>query len=402
MEMQAMMGSGHKSKVAYERAGAIQSETVMAVRTVSGLGREQKFIQLYETALDEPYKKEIKATFVRGIGYGFGQAATFGIFGLSFWYGATLVRDDKATIANMFKAIMAVIFGAMGAGQVVSMVPDLDKAKKAASEVFALQDRVPPINAMDNTGKSISKTKGALELDGVLFKYAQRQNQTILKRVDLKIEPGKTVALVGASGCGKSTVIQLLERFYDPDEGSVRIDGKDMKDLNVQDVRKLIGIVQQEPVLFSTTIRANILYGAPDATEEEMLAASKAANLHQFVEALRDKYDTEVGSKGSKLSGGQKQRVAIARALIRNPKILLLDEATSALDTKAERLVQDALDKAREGRTTLVIAHRLSTIQNADLIVAMESGRIKETGTHEELMDKKGVYYRMVMSRAEI
>ena len=216
---------------------------------------------------------------------------------------------------------------------------------------------------------------------------------------NLTVEAGKTYAIVGPSGCGKSTVIQLIQRFYDPDAGEVRLGGKDICSLNIKWLRNHIGLVAQEPILFDTTIAENIFYGTEDATMEDVKTAAKNANAHDFISKLPKGYDTPVGEGGTQLSGGQKQRIAIARALIRDPKILLLDEATSALDSESESIVQQALDRARAGRTTIVIAHRLSTIQNADVIVSIEKGSVVEKGTHLELMDKEGLYFDLVTAQ---
>ena len=224
----------------------------------------------------------------------------------------------------------------------------------------------------------------------------------MLDGFSLQLEAGKTYALVGPSGCGKSTVIQLLQRFYDPNAGEVLVGGKNIRTLNTKWLRKNIGVVSQEPVLFDTTIANNILAGKEGATNEEMNLAAARANAHYFITQLPDGYETPVGEGGTQLSGGQKQRIAIARALIRDPKILLFDEATSALDTQSESIVQEALDNACAGHTTIVIAHRLSTIQNADVIAFIESGCVVEMGTHLELMAKEGFYYKLVTIQVSI
>ncbi|CAG5131708.1 unnamed protein product, partial [Candidula unifasciata] len=234
---------------------------------------------------------------------------------------------------------------------------------------------------------------GDIQLRDVHFHYPTRPEVEILKGINIHVRPGQTAALVGMSGCGKSTIVSLIQRYYDPTEGSIIVDGLDVRQYNLKSLRSMISVVSQEPVLFDRTIRENIVYGLEqEVPMADVIAAATTANAHSFITNLPDGYNTMVGEKGTQLSGGQKQRVAIARALIRNPKILLLDEATSALDTESEKAVQTALDKAREGRTSIVIAHRLSTIQNANIIYTMENGRVVESGTHQELLAKKGAY----------
>ena len=261
------------------------------------------------------------------------------------------------------------------------------------------------------------KLNGAITVENVTFQYPSRPEVQVLNGLSVSLNPGQTLALVGPSGCGKSTVVSLLERFYEPKSGCLKLDQQDIRDLNIRWLRQNIGLVSQEPILFDSSIADNIRYGANfrEISDAEIIAAAQAANIHNFIETLPEVdtvwfhqllnlnffmfvfqgYNTNVGAKGTQLSGGQKQRIAIARALVRNPRILLLDEATSALDTESEKVVQEALDKAREGRTSIVIAHRLSTIYNADVIAVIKGGQVAESGTHQELMKMKGLYYKL-------
>jgi len=237
---------------------------------------------------------------------------------------------------------------------------------------------------------------GALDFVDVQFSYPTRPNIKVLDKFNLSIEAGQIVALVGPSGCGKSSVISLIERFYDTLQGDIKFDDYYVKDVNIKWLRHQIGLVSQEPVLFSGSIAENIAYGKEGATQEEIEAAARSANAHNFITEFPDGYKTQVGERGAQLSGGQKQRIAIARAIIKNPKILLLDEATSALDSESEKVVQEALDTVMKGRTTIVVAHRLSTIQHADKICVFRDGKIYEQGTHKELLALGGAYYELV------
>ncbi|CDQ94464.1 unnamed protein product, partial [Oncorhynchus mykiss] len=254
----------------------------------------------------------------------------------------------------------------------------------------------PHINSYSDHGHKPDVIKGNIEFNNIHFTYPSRPNVKVLNGMSLSVRSGQTIALVGSSGCGKSTTVQLLQRFYDPQDGSVFVDGHDVRSLNVRFLREMIGVVSQEPILFATTIAENIRYGRPDVTHQEIEQAAREANAYDFIMTLPDKFETLVGDRGTQMSGGQKQRIAIARALVRNPKILLLDEATSALDAESETIVQAALDKVRQGRTTIVVAHRLSTIRNADVIAGFQKGEIVELGTHSQLMEKEGVYHTLV------
>jgi len=290
----------------------------------------------------------------------------------------------------------SIMIGAMGIGQASQLNPDLAKAKGAAASIFSVIDRAPEINANEGTGRTLENFVGKVNLHKITFVYPTRKETRVLKSFNLTIQPGETVALVGPSGSGKSTVIQLLERFYDPVKGTVFVDDVDIRDYDLKWYRKNIGLVSQEPILFSGTITENILFGKPEASMEEVENAAKMANAYDFIMQQPMAFSTKVGEKGTQLSGGQKQRIAIARAILKDPKILLLDEATSALDAESESLVQDALDKLMKGRTTIIIAHRLTTVRNADKICVIMGGKIVEEGNHKSLLERKGVYESLV------
>jgi ATP-binding cassette, subfamily B (MDR/TAP), member 1 len=303
------------------------------------------------------------------------------------------------------QAISGILFAAMQLGMVSQMMPDFGKAKVAATRIFRLIDRKSEIDPFDLSGEKMDQVLGNVDFEHLKFEYPTRREIPVLRDLSVSIGQGKTLALVGESGCGKSTLISLVERFYNLRDGRVLLDGKDITTLNLRWLRSQIGIVSQEPDLFNTTVRENILYGFSKeemtvVTEDQIVAAARLANAEDFINKLPNKYDSEVGERGSKISGGQRQRIAIARAMVRNPKILLLDEATSALDGKSQKVVQDALDMASKNRTTIVIAHRLSTIQDADLIAVVRKGRVMELGTHAELIKKQGIYARMVKNQA--
>ena len=271
---------------------------------------------------------------------------------------------------SLLTCFFSVLIGGFQIGQAAPYVEALMIAKTVAGPIYKIIDRVSLIDSSSTAGIKPTKVRGDISFKEIFFNYPSRPDVKILRGLSLDISSGKTIALVGSSGCGKSTCIQLVQRFYDPDHGKVTLDGVDLKELNVGWLRENIGIVSQEPVLFDCSIKENVLFGKPSATDQEIEEACRNANALDFIRKLPQKFDTMVGERGAQLSGGQKQRIAIARALVKNPQILLLDEATSALDNESESIVQAALDKARNGRTTIVVAHRLSTVRTADLIVA--------------------------------
>ena len=310
------------------------------------------------------------------------------------WYGGKEIIVNQSIRPEDFLVFLGIFFQILPPiKSLSSSISNVQKAEASLVRVMEILDADVRVDEIANP-VPIQDLKSEINFKDVGFYY--NQDRTIIKNFELKIPKGKTVALVGQSGSGKTTIANLLTRFYDVTEGSIEIDGENIKNLNLKDYRSLLGMVTQESVLFNDTVYNNIAMGKENATREEIIEASKIANAHQFIESLPEGYDTNIGDDGNKLSGGQKQRVSIARAVLKNPPIMILDEATSALDTESERYVQDALEKMMENRTSLVIAHRLSTIQKADHIVVMEKGDIIEQGSHQELMDKNGTYRKLV------
>jgi ATP-binding cassette subfamily B (MDR/TAP) protein 1 len=396
VQVKFMKGFSADAKSKYEEASQVANDAVGSIRTVASFCAEEKVMQMYKKQCEGPIKDGIKQGFISGLGFGFSFFILFCVYATSFYAGARLVEDGKTTFNNVFQVFFALTMAAIGISQSSTFAPDSSKAKVAAASIFAIIDRKSKIDSSDETGTVLENVKGDIELRHLSFTYPARPDIQIFRDLCLTIRAGKTVALVGESGSGKSTVISLLQRFYDPDSGHITLDGVELKKLQLKWLRQQMGLVGQEPVLFNDTIRANIAYGKGSeeaATESEIIAAAELANAHKFISSIQQGYDTVVGERGIQLSGGQKQRVAIARAIVKEPKILLLDEATSALDAESERVVQDALDRVMVNRTTIVVAHRLSTIKNADVIAVVKNGVIAEKGTHETLIKIEGGVY---------
>lgn len=305
------------------------------------------------------------------------------------WYGGWEVVSGKLDPANLLAFFGGIVIIADPVSKLGTVSINLQKALASAQRIFEIIDLEPSIKEKEDA-KEI-KIQGKVNFSNVNFRYKEEQS-LILDNINIEANPGEIIALVGRSGSGKTTLINLIPRFYDPINGNISIDKINIKDLKLQSLRSQLGIVSQETILFSNTIKENIAYGKSNPTFEEIKKASMMANAHNFIIELPRGYDTQVGERGVELSGGQRQRIAIARALLKNPKILIFDEATSALDTESERLVQEAMDKLMKGRTTFVIAHRLSTVQHADNIIVLEKGQIAEQGKHDELLKKDGIY----------
>ncbi|CAF1798542.1 hypothetical protein HID58_057955 [Brassica napus] len=396
--MKFMKGFSADAKKMYGEASQVANDAVGSIRTVASFCAEDKVMNMYTKKCEGPMKTGIRQGIVSGIGFGVSFFVLFASYATSFYVGAKLVDDGKTTFDSVFRVFFALTMAAVAISQSSSLSPDSSKADIAAASIFGIIDRESKIDPSVESGRVLDTVKGDIELRHVSFRYPSRPDVQIFQDLCLSIRAGKTVALVGESGSGKSTVIALLQRFYDPDSGEITLDGVEIKTLRLKWLRQQTGLVSQEPILFNETIRANIAYGkGGDASESEIVSAAELSNAHGFISGLQQGYDTMVGERGIQLSGGQKQRVAIARAIVKDPKVLLLDEATSALDAESERVVQDALDRVMVNRTTIVVAHRLSTIKNADVIAVVKNGVIVEKGKHESLINiKDGVYASLV------
>lgn len=380
-------------------ASAIASEALHNTRTVATFGMEKHFAHKHQELLLLGSQRTWRQAHVNGIALGFSSFASFAVYALIFWYGGILVDRKEITFAELMRSLMAIMISANGIGQATSYLGDMEEAKRAARQIFEMKDRVPAIDAFSREGQRCEPLEGNIEFQDVLFAYPTRPSAMILRGLCLHIEAGQTVALCGPSGGGKSTLVALLERFYDPLAGGVWLDGTPLEALNVRWLRSQIGLIGQEPVLFSGSIYDNIAYGKQgDCTADQVESAARLAHAHGFISAFPDGYATLLGGLGEQLSGGQKQRIAIARAILKDPKILLLDEATSALDAASEQMVQDALDRliAMKQRTTLIVAHRLRTIRHADKICVIANGLVAEAGTHEQLLRLGGMYTKLV------
>ena len=394
-----------QSLESYALGGTVAEEVISSIRNATAFGTQEKLARQYDAHLKEAEiwgtkLKKVIAVMIAGM-----MGILYLNYGLSFWQGSKFIVDGQMTLSQVLTIMLAIMIGAFSLGNVAPNIQAFTTAVAAAAKIFNTIDRVSPLDPTSDAGETLEHVEGTVELRNIKHIYPSRPEVVVMEDVNLNVPAGKTTALVGASGSGKSTIVGLVERFYDPVGGNVYLDGHDITKLNLRWLRQQISLVSQEPTLFGTTIFGNIQHGLigtkheHESLEEQQVLienAAKMANAHDFIVGLPEGYQTNVGERGFLLSGGQKQRIAIARAIVCDPKILLLDEATSALDTKSEGVVQAALDVAAQGRTTIVIAHRLSTIKTADNIVVMSRGRIVEQGSHDELLERQGAYYCLV------
>ncbi len=372
---------------------SIVDETLGGLRAVKAFNAESKFYNTFSSSTKRFFEFSNSLLNRQNLASPTGEFLGIVVIGVLLWFGGKMVVVEESLDPASFIAYMGLAYNILTPAKSISKASyGVKKGNAAAERVLEILETENPISDIENAIDKTSFKKGIL-LENISFKY---QDEYVLKNFNLSVPKGHSVALVGQSGSGKSTIANLVTRFYDVNEGEIKIDGEGIKNMTKKSLRNLIGLVTQDSILFNDTVKNNIGLGKENASEEEIIEAAKIANAHEFISELPDGYNTNIGDSGNKLSGGQKQRLSIARAVLKNPPIMILDEATSALDTESERLVQDALEKMMHNRTSIVIAHRLSTIQKANTIVVLQKGQIVEQGSHEELLAKNGAYKNLV------
>jgi ATP-binding cassette, subfamily B, bacterial MsbA len=378
------------------KATVVLEEGVSSIKVVKSFAREDHEKKRFEKEIETAFEESVRKVRISSFFGPFILGLTFLVSALLIWYGGNQVMAGATTPGELAAFFLYALIIAGPIGTFVRIYTQIQEALGAVRRVYEILDTQPTVKSPENP-VTLSRIEGRIQYENATFGY--REEAPVLKNVNFEILPGETAALVGPTGAGKSTLVQLLQRFFDPDRGCVKVDGHDIRKLDLKNFREQIALVPQETLLFGGSIRENILYGKLDATEEEVVQAAKSANAHEFILKQENGYDTLVGEKGVKLSGGERQRIAIARALLKNPRILVLDEATSALDNRSEALIQEAMERLMAGRTTLIIAHRLSTVRNADKIIVLDAGSVVEIGRHDELMENESLYYELFTTK---
>lgn len=381
----------------HRKASLVLEDAVRNIYTVVAFCAGNKVMDLYQLQLRRTLFQSLLHGMVAGFAFGLSQFLLFSCNALLLWYAALSVKNNRMDAPTALKEFIVFSFATFALVEPFGLAPYILKRRKSLTSVFEIIDRVPKIEPDDNSALKPPNVYGSIELRNVDFCYPTRPEVLVLSNFSLKVNGGQTVAVVGVSGSGKSTIISLIERFYDPVAGQVLLDGRDLQGYNLRWLRSHMGLVQQEPIIFSTTIRENIIYARHNASEAEMKEAARIANAHHFISSLPHGYDTHVGMRGVDLTPGQKQRIVIARVVLKNAPILLLDEASSSIESESSRVVQEALDTLVMGnKTTILIAHRAAMMRHVDNIVVLNGGRIVEEGSHDSLMAKNGLYVRLM------
>ena len=383
-----------KSQDALAKAGEVAEETFSGIRTVRTFNREPMEVDSYSEQVEDAFLLSKTRSKAVAIFMGATSFAGYASIAVVLWYGGRLVLENSMSVGELISFILYTLIVSGALGVLASIYANFMRAAGASERVFSLMERVTSIPR--GSGTTLESPEGKISFREVSFAYPTRPDITVLHDINLSVSPGERIALVGPSGSGKSTIAALISRLYDPVSGAISLDDTPLLELEAGWLREQIGVVAQEPILFSASISQNIRYARTNATDDEIKEAARIANALEFVEDFPEGMETQVGERGVQLSGGQKQRIAIARAVLKNPKILILDEATSALDTESEFLVKEALERLMENRTTLVIAHRLSTVQGADRVLVINRGRVEEEGTHAQLLEQGGIYNKLV------
>lgn len=374
---------------------SVIQETISGVKIVKAFGTENYENKKFRKETEGYFKMVLRITRIRNLSAPITETMSVLVGVIIIYYGGTLVLSNNEIKASEFLGFLFAIFQLLPPIKELSGVNNrIQESSAAGDRIFDIIDTQPDIVNKDGA-EEVKEFKSELAFQNVSFAYPDEPGEMVLDNINFSINKGEVVALVGPSGGGKSTLVDLIPRFYDVTGGAIKFDGKDLRDLKIEDLRKFIGIVTQETILFNDSIKNNICYGSTDFSEEDIFEAAKVANAHKFISEMPNGYDTEIGERGVKLSGGQRQRLAIARALLKNPDIMIFDEATSALDNESEKLVQEALDRLMKSRTVVVIAHRLSTIKNADKILVLQSGKIIQSGNHDRLLEQGGLYKKL-------